>query len=258
MLWFNISAFGGCSFASFFLWFSLKLTKKDQLLKKWYFYLLIFLIPVLFIYLHWINNLAYIIKQPYGWTIVWPISTWTLPFYVYYLTFSIISVDLIYQFGKCSRLKYEKKQAKLIVILSVISLTIGSINVIILPLLKIFIIPSMGSIIPLIWLGGIVYAITKYKLMVLTPAYAATDILSTMSDSLILIGPGGKLLDANTATSKLLGYSREELLNQPVQILLTPREASFLQENKIQRNQQKKDIHYAEKHNNLTIIHIRR
>ncbi|HEX3047708.1 MAG TPA: ATP-binding protein, partial [Bacillota bacterium] len=73
-----------------------------------------------------------------------------------------------------------------------------------------------------------------YKLMVLTPAYAAADILSTMSDSLILIGPDGKLLDANTATFKLLGYSREELINQPVQILLASREASFLKEIEIQ------------------------
>ncbi|HEX3043521.1 MAG TPA: ATP-binding protein [Bacillota bacterium] len=229
-LWCNISAFGGVSFASFHLWFSLKLTNRERLLKKWYFYWLLFSIPAFFVYLHWAGNLARVVKELNGWAIVWPLSTWTILFYVYYLSFTFTSIYLIYRFGQSARYEYERKQAKLIVILSLIALVVGSINVILLPSLKFYLIPSMGSVTPLIWIAGIAYAITKYKLMVPTPAYAASDILATMSDSLILIGSDGKLIEANTATLNILGYSREELIGRPVEILLSSTEASFLKE----------------------------
>jgi PAS domain S-box-containing protein len=70
---------------------------------------------------------------------------------------------------------------------------------------------------------GLVYAITKYGLMTITPAVAAEDILATMADSLILINPDKTIIRANKATLDLLGFKEEELIDKPVDTILNER-----------------------------------
>ncbi|MEW6558343.1 MAG: histidine kinase N-terminal 7TM domain-containing protein [Elusimicrobiota bacterium] len=83
ILWNNISSFGWLSFASFALWFSLVFTKKEKVLKKWYFYPVIFFIPIFFIYKQWTGSLITdYIKTSYGWTTVWGKTIWPFLFYV--------------------------------------------------------------------------------------------------------------------------------------------------------------------------------
>lgn len=67
----------------------------------------------------------------------------------------------------------------------------------------------------------IAYVIFRYKLIVLTPAIAAESIIETMSDSLLLVTPEGKIETVNPATLNLLGYKEDELVDQPVEILFT-------------------------------------
>ncbi len=55
--------------------------------------------------------------------------------------------------------------------------------------------------------------------MTLTPAYAASDILKTMSDSLILIDQDGKIIELNNAALTILGYTSEEIIGSPVEKL---------------------------------------
>jgi PAS domain S-box-containing protein len=233
-LWLNIASFGGYSFASFYLWFSHILKNKNRVRRKWYFHLLIFLPPAVFISLQWAGNMAYVIKQAYGWVVIWPPSLWSLLFYAYYITFVISSLWRSAICIRKTKFRYEKKQIKLIVFWGFIALILGTFNDLYSPYIKAFHIPQMGSIITLLWAGGIAYAITKYKLLVPTPAYAASDILDTMSDSLILVGPDGKLIEVNNATMNLLGYSREELIGRPVEIILSSTEATFLNEMELQ------------------------
>jgi PAS domain S-box-containing protein len=222
MLWNNIGSIDWSSLAGFYLWFSLVFTNQESILKKWYFYLGIGLIPALFIYLQWTGHLISGLQKPsYWWQIIWSNSIWTGLFYVYYFVFIGASLYLGYQLYKRTSLTYVKKQARLMVILGIINLSLAFINNVILSQLKIPNFPLTSSLMTLLWAGGITYAITKYKLMVLTPAYAASDIIGAMSDSLILIDPEGKLVEANNAALKLLGYTRTELIGQPVELLFS-------------------------------------
>ena len=65
----------------------------------------------------------------------------------------------------------------------------------------------------------IAYVIFRYKLIDLTPAIAAESIVETMTDSLLLMTPEGKIKTVNPATLNLLGYKKDELIDQPVEIL---------------------------------------
>jgi PAS domain S-box-containing protein len=67
----------------------------------------------------------------------------------------------------------------------------------------------------------ITYAIIKYRLMVITPALAADTIINTMADSLIVFGPERNIIFVNPVTCDLLGYTKEELIGEPADMLFS-------------------------------------
>lgn len=229
MLWNNIGSFGWGSLAGFYLWFSLTFTNQQKILKKWYFYCLLGLIPALFIYLQWTGHLIFDLRKPsFWWQLIWAPSIWSWLFYVYYFVCLGSSLYYSYQLFQKTPLGYVRKQAGLTVILGLINIILAFLNNVLAPLLNVSNFPVTSSLMTLLWAGGITYAITKYKLMVLTPAYAASDIINAMSDSLLLIDPDGKLIEVNQATLKLLGYTWKELIGQPVELIFSEKTPLFV------------------------------
>jgi len=132
-------------------------------------------------------------------------------FFIYYTFFIVACLYLAFDYERKTNNMREKKQAKILYITAAISLALGSLIDVIFPLLGIGLLPNGACVVIVVWAGGLVYAITKYRLMTLTPAAAATDILATMGDSLIMTDMNGKIISANRVTSNLLGYTTEEL-----------------------------------------------
>ena len=66
----------------------------------------------------------------------------------------------------------------------------------------------------------IAFAIVRYRLFPLNPTTAAEQILSTMTDPVILVNPEGKIVQSNDATLKILGYVKSELIGQPLRMIL--------------------------------------
>jgi PAS domain S-box-containing protein len=64
------------------------------------------------------------------------------------------------------------------------------------------------------------YAIWKYELFIINTATTAEKIISTMPDSLILMDPDFKILEANQSMLTLSGYQRKELIGAPLERLL--------------------------------------
>jgi PAS domain S-box-containing protein len=116
----------------------------------------------------------------------------------------------------------EKKQARIILITGMVSFILGSITDVVLPELHVYV-PTLASVIIIIWAMGLTYAITKYGLMTITPAAAAEDILATMADSLILINPDRDIIRTNQATLDLLGFKEKELIGKPIDAILNER-----------------------------------
>ncbi|MBA7478911.1 hypothetical protein ES707_14339 [subsurface metagenome] len=222
----NISSMGWASFCSFFLWFSLIFTKKKKILKSKLFYLFIFILPSLFIYKQWTGFIiADYIKQPWGWTIIWSESIWVYLYYLYYLSFTAIGLYLIFNFWRKAKKSLKKKQAKLIFTTGIITLVLASLANVLFPELNIYTMPPLANVIMLIWAFGIAYAMVKYKLMVITPATAAGNIISTIADSLILLDREGNIASVNKATLDLSGYGKSELEGKSVDIFF--REKDF-------------------------------
>lgn len=109
----NITAAGWLSFGSFFLWFMLAFTGKKKILKKWL-YLILFGIPLVFIYKQW-TNFLYIdfAKVYYGWRPVLSPSYWTFLFFFYTLAFMGIGLYINIDFIRKTRNPIMRKQAKI-------------------------------------------------------------------------------------------------------------------------------------------------
>ncbi len=228
MFWLNISSFGWCTIAVLALWLSLVLTNREKILNKWYFYIITFSITIFFIYKQWTGFLIHdIIRQSYGWSPLWSESVWPWLFYVYYLSIPMTVLFIGYATIKKRNYLFEKR-IKLTISSGYIFFISAVITDIVLPRLNIHAFPSIGCILALILASAIIYGITKYRLMTITPAYAASDILATMSDSLILIDPEGKITEVNNSALNLLGYTREEIIGLPAVILFPEGSTRFL------------------------------
>ena len=212
MLWNNISSLGWCTFPITIFWFYLAFTRHEKLLKNRFFITICILLATFFIYQQWSGYFIIdCIKQPYGWSTAWAISVQSFIFSVYYFLFSIACIYLAFDFGRKTRSLREKKQARIFYITPIIALAFGSMSDVVFPMLGISSFPPIAIIFILIWAGGLVYSITRYGLMTFTPTAVAEEILSTMADSLMLVGLDGKLISTNKMTCSMLGYTEDEL-----------------------------------------------
>jgi len=218
----KIGALGWASFSSFFLWFVLAFTGKKNILKKKWLYVLLLGIPVLFMFINW-NHLLFpdFIKKYYGWKSQHSHSTWIYLFYVSYLTFMGAGLFLIINSRRKTQNSIYKKQTLVIFTTTMTALVLGSFTDVVFPVLGLDMIPNIADSFVLILVLGIVYAMVKYKFLTITPAAAANDIISTMSDCLILLDREGNIVTANKATLESLAYERKQLDNAAVSTLFT-------------------------------------
>ena len=222
--WSMIASLGYCTFAPISLHFFLIYARKNHILKKWWAYVLLYLpAPILFFQAikHDLFASDFIHNQ-YGWVPIRNVgSVW---FFVFLLTIGLtglINVYLCYFVLRKSASVRERKQAKIIFISTIISFIIAmafSVNFV----TKIFFsadIPDITVVTLLVWLSGILYAIIKFRLMILSPSLAAESILKTIIDSVILVNPKGLITYVNAETLSLLGYESTDLLGKPFEIL---------------------------------------
>jgi len=220
----NISSIGWISFASFFASFSLVFSKREKLLKKNA--VLIFILPLILLYKQWTTGITLPpVLVDYGWYVGWKESFWAYLFYVYYVSFMLISIYIIYRYGTQTKIIAEKKQSKIVVITTIVSLIAVTITDIIIPSFDIPAIPQLGQVILLVFAVGIIYAIVKYEFLTVSFAFAAENIISTMEELLILTDHEGNILNVNNAVIDSLNYEQKELSGKSVSILFS--ESSF-------------------------------
>ncbi|MBN2353844.1 MAG: EAL domain-containing protein [Spirochaetales bacterium] len=85
---------------------------------------------------------------------------------------------------------------------------------------RIYFLPHLEITISAIWELGVSYAILRYGLMLVSPASAASSILSTMADGLLLTDVDGKIIGGNRALSEILEIEEKAVVGRPVRELL--------------------------------------
>ena len=214
MSWRQISAVGFCLFYAAYLHFALILTKKEKLLSKWWIYPVLYFPAIMF----FVNKAfagGMTINEFYRAYNVWiyiPRVTgfWSLGYNVYFSAYTFLALGLMIHWGTKTKSFREKKQAKLVVITSSTALLLGIYTDVYFPLQNIAF-PPTAIIYSLIPASGIWYAIKKYQMLDLTPAFTADYILAIMGDPVIVFDADAHVKLANRAASEFFGYSEVEM-----------------------------------------------
>ena len=217
----NISSFGWTYFASAILCFSVSFSKREKLMKKKWFIFILFIFPLILIYKQWTNCLlTNPERQPYGWSFDFAKTIWVNIFYIHYSLLTLISLYLIFDYGRKTKKIIEKKQAQIISYSILASLIFGSLIDVGVQETGLKSIPSIGNLFISFAAIGFIYAILKYRFLTITPAIAAENIISSMDELLSLLNHEGNILNVNKATLDSLQYGQNELEGKSVKMIL--------------------------------------
>jgi diguanylate cyclase (GGDEF)-like protein/PAS domain S-box-containing protein len=160
------------------------------------------------------------VREFWGYTYGEPTNE--IPYWIstaWVLALVIIALVLISRFYRRTADARRRPQAKLIIAGFSLPLLAGFVDAL-LPTLGIRL-PEMTAV-SFAWLAAFFgYALYKYELFEVNPAEAADNIISTMTDTLLILDPQGRILMANRAAAKLLGYDESELQDRPAGAVFT-------------------------------------
>lgn len=208
--------------------------KKDYFLKKIWFLVLFYSPAIVSIYLYYFYKpvtAADIVKIPNSWAYLNPVGQgflWDNFLMIYYLTYTVAGIVLLYLWGRKSKFQRDKYQSRIVIATLITVLVIGSITDIILPNLGIPLLPPLTILFIMIPVGGIWFSIKKYRLMNLNPENVVLEVMKTMSEGLIIIDKDMFIQDLNTGAESMTGYSKDELKSKHVDIIF--REKSMADE----------------------------
>ena len=217
----KVAIIGAWSFSSFILWFAFIVSEKKKVLQKIWIYPVLFIVPVTAICVQWIDgSLLQYVQRPYGWGLQWHKTWMTLVLLAYIFVTISVAVTIIFVYSRKTDHPVKKKQAKILGTSTLLAFVVGYATNIIAPRMASIPIPDLGHNMGLIWAVGIVYVIVKYNFLVITPATAARNIISTMADTLILTDKTGRIVGVNQSACDLLGYEEEAFVGQTIEMIM--------------------------------------
>ncbi len=215
ILWHKISAIGWCFSFPLMLHFSLILSKNENLLRKPFIYFFIYFPAFVFL----IKNsfvdfsaLDFIYKNNIWIAIVSNESVWYKLFLIYSILLTIFTVSVIWIWGFTSKRESLRNQARIIIFSILISVIGGILFNSFSTIYNEF--PTSSHYFAFVLILGIWYTILKYKLMVLTPEIAVDEIISKITDLLVLVNPSGRITLVNKQVETLLGFSGNKLIGK--------------------------------------------
>ncbi|MFH2098035.1 MAG: PAS domain-containing protein, partial [Pseudomonadota bacterium] len=206
MLAMDIGSLGWVLFAAFFFWFILAFTGHDPMAS-----------PVANTYLVLMSmNLVWrqavhhdiissLVPVPYGWGYTYKNGFWNFAFYAHYTVVLAASMAVLFRFARKTPDLILKRLARVMILLTLSTFALASVTNTILPSMGYLGIPAVANVLTLFWAASLVYAIARYRFMALSPATAASNILATMNDALILFDSRGRVAEANEAAAALAG-----------------------------------------------------
>jgi PAS domain S-box-containing protein len=210
-LWLKIGGTGWCIFPAAALYFFLSLNQRI-LFKNKVLLSIVLILTGFFLFQLWEGNLIVkIIHHQYWWYGGWSPGVYSYLFFSYYFSVSLYCIYRTFNYGRKAQTIREETQARILLYTAIISLVLASIMNVILPVTGLNILPQIADIIIVIWEIGIILSIIKFGLMTITPAAASDQIISTMTDSLMLLDMNGTIKLVNGATHELLATHDVEL-----------------------------------------------
>ena len=217
--WYRLSSVGWCNFAGITLHFYMVLSKRDRLLRRWWCYPVLYLPGAAFTVIAFTGNLlitGFHCVDGSWYEIMKPPSIAGIAFSLYYIGYVLLGLVLVWRWGRESGLPRVRRQSLIIVVSTAVGFLLASSVNVFLPLLGAQVLPAIGVSFGMIWLAGIWYSIWKYRLMGISPAVAANEIISKIQDLVALLDDDGNIIRINRRMERILGYREKELAGMPL------------------------------------------
>jgi len=212
--WFKVSSPGWTLTPSLLLHFLILLVRKEKLLDRRGAYLALYAPAFYFLGRSLFGEMGVVdfVNTPFGWSDVYgPLSVGYAIYLVYFSSYILFGLWLVWQFGRESEVMAERRQAAVLVYSGTLVLAAVAVSGILLPWAGIRNPPEVAHLIALLWVLVIWNAVSKYKLMLMTPSAVAPNILRTMADAVILLGRDKAIVTSNKAARRLFGDSGRRL-----------------------------------------------
>lgn len=204
LYFFNAGAIGWSAFPIAALWFYLTLTNRDRLLKNRAALIISVFVAGFFLYQQWMGNMVNAtVNTHWGWVAIWSHSIYSYLYLAYVILVIGICAYSVLEYGRHAQTQGQKKQASLLLITGAIAVTLGLGSAVLYQLFDIQHIPQTSDVLVMIWAIGIVYTISWYNLMSITPSTVANQILTMMNEAIMLLDTSGKIVYANRAATSL-------------------------------------------------------
>ncbi|HDT14812.1 MAG TPA: hypothetical protein ENN55_01250, partial [Firmicutes bacterium] len=146
----------------------------------------------------------------HGLTSEWLDSVWLYIYYIYNMGAVIAAIVLLAYERNREKDHNRKRLFEIHLITVVICFVFASALSIVLKEMKIYV-PFEGTIILLVFAFGIVYSMSKYEFMLITPSRAAERLINTMKDGFMLLGRDGHLITVNKEILDIFKCAEEEM-----------------------------------------------
>ena len=205
------------------LHFCILLVKKEPWLSRPWVYPVIYFPAVYFLLRSWVGEMGVVdfVSTPFGWSDLYgPTTLGYAAYLVYFPVFILAGLFLVVRFAGRSDLRSERRQAQIIVLTGLPVLAAVAASGILLPRMGIRNPPEIAHLIAIVWTLIIWNSVTKYKLMIMSPAAVAPNILATMADAVVLLGRDHRIVTCNEAARRLFGKTSKRLETMKVSELL--------------------------------------
>ncbi len=171
--WRRFSAIGWGTAYAILLHFILIITGRSAILKKWWSYIILYTPALITIFMfaipNNINSSPYQLYQTdFGWVNVAENNIWDIIFYVYYISYTLIGLIIVFRWGKRSADPQIKKQSLAIFASIIVALILGSLTDVFLS--GIFSkLPQMAPVIMLIPILAIFHVLKKENFEIVDP-----------------------------------------------------------------------------------------
>lgn len=237
-IWYNLSAIGRFFYPAVLLHIVLVFTKNNFFTKKWYYSFLIYIPALIFLYAIFTGPFItqdLILVNSQWYEVLITDNVWWYAYNSYYLLYDFIALIIIGLWGYKSSLLRERKQALVIVLAGALALALGTLTNTVLQISNIYILPSTAQIFSIVFFLGIAYAIIKYQLLKLTASVAAEQIVSKITDLVILMDPEGKIININSRAENLLGYSQSDVQQKDWKFLVQDSPETYIVQNRLKK-----------------------
>ncbi len=217
--WNKISAFGWCTFEALVLYFVFVLTE-CKFIRHWYTRLLVMLPAGVFLYM------VLFLFGPDIDTSDTIRTIFNVGNFIYNFSYLIISIFILYLWGRRSNSKLQKKQADIIAVSGLLSFLLNLFVQHVLPLILNRNVPYMGQLLSLIMLLGVNYAIMEYQFLSIPTSLITNELFNELNGLTLLVDLKGYISKANKQVNILLGYQEEEICGKHISIILNHKDIS--------------------------------